>query len=229
MDGRKLCTPDAQGPPTSPQLRPQEYPGSPQANPPRWCDGFHSSRRRIVFRCRTVDRDVEKRAFTVHNSRHPVGERWTTAKRPCGAVFLSTVCGFRLPTYPHAAELGGPPLGRLACGDDSGQLRCPQAVDSPNATFLWRNGSPPEPNRTAVYGRWPDGSSREAVGGPGGGRRATRSAPGAEAPGALRDGVRAVRRCAVDRFCGWFCGRGTGGSAAGAQLLMRLVSSVTWL
>jgi hypothetical protein len=54
----------------------------------------------------------------------------------------STVCGYGLPTFPHPAELGRRPLSRLACGDESGQLRCPQGVDGGPATFLWRNGSP---------------------------------------------------------------------------------------
>lgn len=60
---------------------------------------------------------------------------------PVGVPFPSTVCGCGLPTYPHAVELREPPSDRLACGGDSGQLRCPQGVDGPYATLLWRNGS----------------------------------------------------------------------------------------
>ncbi len=228
MDAQKLCTPDAQAPQGSPQLRPQEYPGSPQGNPPRWCDAFHSSQRQNRFRCRTVDRGVEKRAFAVHNVRHPVGERWTTPNLPTRTPFLSTDCGFALPTFPHGVELGTRPLRRLACGDDSGQLRCPQGVDGRSGTVLWRNGSALEPNRTAGVG---------AV---------TRSAPGGGSRGAtrvLRGGCGWLSVASGGCWCGLAgaCGPCPGDGrlcppvrllvrlSAAAQLLMRLVSSVTWL
>jgi hypothetical protein len=130
----------------------------------------------------------------------------------------STVCGSGPPTFPQPAELRVRSRGRPGCGGRSGQLRRPQGVDSASAPFLWRNGTGAEGIEQAGHmgtptgparGRPPDPrrEARRPIGEPGG----TRQRPGSGASGA----------------CGQtLCRRGRGGRR---QLLMRFVSSVTWL
>jgi hypothetical protein len=276
VDGRKLCTPHAQAGPGCPQLRPQKYPGSPQANPPPWCDAFHSLVGQRAFRCRTVDKGVEKWVSPVHNRPFPVGERWTTGRGPCG-------CPFR----PQSVEDGCPHIhNRLSCGH---AVRRGPAVDgvgttraSPGCGHAKRRG-PVEKwttatgNRTggdglgARRGRGGEGCGvgdggwrgrlglaaglagrRRACGGRGrtavSGREARRELGGRVAragrrgrvvrrrgrEGQRHEGRRglpealraAARRAAVQAVPG---GTGAGRYGRCRQLLMRLVSSVTWL
>jgi hypothetical protein len=208
VDGRKLCTPHSQGSPGSPQLCPQKYPGSPQANPPPWCDAFHSSGGEAVFRCRTVDRDVEKRSHAVHNGPQPVGGRWTTRSDPQKVSFLSTVCGSRFPTYPQPAELGGPLAGRLPCGgflDNSGVPRV-WTARSPHSCGQVPSGAR-ESNRAGRRGGAPEDRERAARG-PFGGRSGREEPREGCSRGSRRGSKGLARGCAVRVGAGLDAARG---------------------